>query len=78
MTVYELIQELCNYKPDAQVVFKVYSDDFEVDTDVTFDVNGERIERPVTVTARFDDYVNIDGIYYKKSRIIDEVVIDLR
>ena len=61
MTVYELIQELSNYKADTEVRFKVNAE-FDTDVEAEFDREDENDTQTVTVTAEFDDYVDFDDI----------------
>lgn len=61
MTVYELIQELSQYKADTEVRFKVNAE-FDTDVEAEFDRENEDDIQEVTVTAKFDDTVDIDDI----------------
>ena len=61
MTVYELIQELSQYKADTEVRFKVNLE-FDTDVEAEFDRKDENDTQEVTVTAEFDDYVEFDDI----------------
>lgn len=57
MTVYELIQELSQYKADTEVRFNVKAE-FDTDVEAEFDREDENDTQTVTVTAEFDDYVD--------------------
>ena len=62
MKVYELIQELSQYKADTEVKFHVKTT-FDTDVEAEFDREDENDIQEVTVTAEFDDYVDFDDIY---------------
>ena len=61
MTVYELIQELSQYKADTEVRFKVNAE-FDTDVEAEFDRENENDIQEVTVTAEFDDNVDFNDI----------------
>ena len=61
MTVYELIQELSQYKSDTEVIFKVYAE-FDTDVEAEFDREDENDIQEVTVTAGFDNNVDFNDI----------------
>ena len=61
MTVYELIQELSQYKADTEVEF-YFKGTFSTDVKAEFDRNNEDDEQEVIVDAEFDDNVEFDGI----------------
>lgn len=61
MTVYELIQELVQYKADTEVNFHVKAK-FDADVEAEFDRNNEYDTQTVTVTAEFDEDVSFDDI----------------
>lgn len=61
MTVYELIQELSQYKADTKVEFHVKAE-FDTDVEAEFDRNNENDTQEVTVTAEFNDDVSFDEI----------------
>lgn len=54
MKVYELIQDLVQFKPDTEVEFHVKAK-FDTDVEAEFDRNNENDTQEVTVTAEFDD-----------------------
>lgn len=73
MTVYELIQELCQYDADAKVSFEVLAD-FKYDAE--FDRDKEDIQE---VDISFNESVELDEI--KERRYIttpNEVVVRLQ
>ena len=77
MTVYELIQELSQYKSDTEVIFKVYAE-FDTDVEAEFDREDENDIQEVTVTAEFDDYVDFDDISdYERDRYRPCIEINL-
>lgn len=53
MTVYELIQELAQFKPDTEVVFD-FKGTFDADMEATVDLEGEE-EQTVSGEVVFDD-----------------------
>lgn len=61
MKVYELIQELSQYKADTEVEFHVKAT-FDTDVEVEFDRDNEKDTQDVTVTAEFDEDVDFDDI----------------
>ena len=61
MKVYELIQELSQYKADTEVEFHVNAK-FDTDVEAEFDRDNESDTQDVTVTAEFDEYVDFDDI----------------
>lgn len=61
MKVYELIQELSQYKADTEVEFHVKAT-FDTDVEAEFDRDNERDTQDVTVTAEFDEDVDFDDI----------------
>ena len=77
MTVYELIQELSQYKSDTEVIFKVYAE-FDTDVEAEFDREDENDIQEVTVTAEFDDYVDFDDINdHERDRYMPCIEINL-
>lgn len=61
MKVYELIQELAQYKADTEVNFHVKAK-FDTDVEAEFDRKNEDDTQTVTVTAEFDEDVSFDDI----------------
>ena len=61
MKVYELIQELSQYKADTEVSFHVKAE-FDTDVEAEFDRDNENDTQEVTVTAEFDEDVTFDDI----------------
>ena len=61
MKVYELIQELSQYRADTEVEFHVKAT-FDTDVEAEFDRDNESDTQDVTVTAEFDEYVDFDDI----------------
>lgn len=61
MKVYELIQELTQYKPDTEVKFHVKAK-IDVDVKAAFDRDNEDDEQDVTVEADIDEYFEFDDI----------------
>lgn len=61
MKVYELIQELSQYKADTEVEFHVKAT-FDTDVEAEFDRGNEKDTQEVTVTAEFDEDVYFDDI----------------
>lgn len=61
MKVYELIQELSQYKADTEVEFHVKAT-FDTDVEAEFDRGNEKDTQEVTVTAEFDEDVDFDDI----------------
>lgn len=57
MKVYELIQDLVQFKPDTEVEFHVKAK-FDTDVEAKFDRNNENDTQEVTVTAEFDEDVD--------------------
>ena len=77
MTVYELIQELSQYKADTEVIFKVYAE-FDTDVEAEFDREDENDIQEVAVTAEFDDYVDFDDINdHERDRYMPCIEINL-
>ena len=77
MTVYELIQELSQFKPDTEVVFHVKSD-MDFDVEATFDRENENDTQDVTVTASIDDEFSFDDIKdNERSRSHPNIAINL-
>lgn len=77
MTVYELIQELTNYKGDTEVRFHVQAE-FSTDVKAEFDREDENNTQEVTVDAGFDedvDFYDIDD--FSDSRYSPRIVINL-
>lgn len=56
MKVYELIQDLVQFKPDTEVEFHVKAK-FDTDVEAEFDRSNENDTQEVTVTAEFDEDV---------------------
>ena len=67
MKVYELIQELSQYRADTEVEFHVKAT-FDTDVEAEFDRDNESDTQDVTVTAEFDEYVDFDDIEDNESR----------
>lgn len=67
MKVYELIQELSQYKADTEVEFHVKAK-FDADVEAEFDREDESNTQDVTVTAEFDEDVNFDDIMDNENR----------
>lgn len=61
MKVYELIQELLQFKADTEVEFHVKAK-FNTDVEAEFDRDNENDTQEVTVTAEFDEDVTFDDI----------------
>lgn len=61
MTVYELMQELAQYKADTRVNFHVKAE-FDTDVEAEFDRENEHDKQEVTVTAIFNEDVDFDDI----------------
>ena len=61
MTVYELIQELSNYRAETEVRFHVCAD-IDVDVEAEFDRSNESDTQEVTVTAGIDDDFEFDDV----------------
>ena len=61
MKVYELIQELAQYKPDTEVEFHVKAS-IDVDVEAEFDRSNENDTQDVTVTAEIDENFEFDDI----------------
>ena len=76
MTVYELIQELSNYNADTEVRFKVNAE-FDTDVEAEFDREDENDIQEVTVTAKFDDYVEFDDISDYERGLMPSIEINL-
>lgn len=74
MTVYELIQELSRYKADTEVRFNVKAE-FYTDVEAEFDRENEEDTQEVTVTAKFDDYVDFDDIDDNEERYLKPHII---
>ena len=69
MKVYELIQELSQYKADTEVEFHVKAT-FDTDVEAEFDRDNENDTQEVTVTAEFDEDVDFDDIEDNESSIL--------
>lgn len=67
MTVYELIQELSQFKADTEVEFHVKAK-FDTDVEAEFDRNNDDDTQEVTVTIEFDDNIDFDNIDNNESR----------
>ena len=68
MTVYELIQELSQYKAETEVRFHVDAQ-LDVDVEAKFDRNNEEDTQEVTVTADIGEDFDFDDISdYENSR----------
>ena len=67
MKVYELIQELSQYRADTEVEFHIKAT-FDTDVEAEFDRDNESDTQDVTVTAEFDEYVDFDDIEDNESR----------
>ena len=77
MKVYELIQELSQYKADTEVEFHVKAT-FDTDVEAEFDRDNESDTQDVTVTAEFDEDVSFDDIEdNERSRIHPNITINL-
>ena len=74
MKVYELIQELVQFKPDTEVVFE-FKGAFDADMEATVDLEGEE-EQTVSGEVEFDDRLSFDEIE-DKERYRNEAVIKL-
>lgn len=61
MKVYELIQELSNYKADTEVEFHVKAR-MDIDVKATFNREDEDDEQNVTVEADIDEHFEFDDI----------------
>lgn len=61
MTVYELIQELAQYKADTEVKFHVKAK-MDMDVKATFDRDNEDDEQEVTVEADIDEDFDFNDI----------------
>lgn len=61
MKVYELIQELSQFKADTDVEFHVKAK-FDTDVEAEFDRDNVNDTQEVTVTAEFDEDVDFDEI----------------
>lgn len=61
MKVYELIQELAQYKADTEVYFHVKAK-MDVDVKATFDRENEDDEQEVTAEADIDEDFEFDDI----------------
>lgn len=68
MKVYDLIQELSQYKADTEVEFHVKAT-FDTDVEAEFDRDNENDKQDVTVTAEFDEGVAFDDITDNESSI---------
>lgn len=68
MKVYELIQELSQYKADTEVEFHVKAT-FDTDVEAEFDRGNDKDTQDVTVTAEFDEDVDFDDIEDNEGRI---------
>lgn len=67
MTVYEMIQELSNYKADTEVTFHVNAE-FSTDVEAEFDRENLSDVQGVTINANFDEYVDFGGIISRESK----------
>ena len=77
MKVYELIQELSQYKADTEVEFHVKAT-FDTDVEAEFDRDNEKDMQGVTVTAEFDEDVDFDDITdNESSRYHPNITINL-
>lgn len=77
MKVYELIQELSQYKADTEVGFHVKAT-FDTDVEAEFDRDNENDTQEVTVTAEFDEDVDFDDITdNESSRYHPNITINL-
>lgn len=77
MTVYELIQELAQFKPDTKVNFHTKGK-MDVDTTATFDRENEDDEQNVVVEVEIDEYFEFDDITdNERSRIVPSITINL-
>ena len=61
MEVYELIQELSQFKADTEVNFHVKAT-FDTDVEAEFDRDNEDDTQEVTVDAEFDEDVDLEEI----------------
>lgn len=61
MKVYELIQELSNYKADTEVEFHVKAR-MDIDVKATFNREDEDDEQNATVEADIDEHFEFDDI----------------
>lgn len=61
MKVYELIQELSQYRADTEVIFHVDTS-LDVDVEAEFDRNNDNDVQSVTVTADIDEDFEFDDI----------------
>ena len=61
MKVYELIQELSNYKADTEVKFHVKAN-MDIDVSAEFDRENEDDVQEVTVKAEIDEDFDFDDI----------------
>lgn len=79
MTVYEMIQELAQYKPDTEIKFHVKAE-FDADVEAEFDRNNENDKQSVTAAAEFDEEVDYDYIHnYENIRYgIPSIQINLK
>ena len=69
MKVYELIQELSQYKADTEVEFHV-KETFDTDVEAEFDRDNENDTQEVTVTAEFDEDVDFDDLSFDNEQQI--------
>lgn len=77
MTVYDLIQELSQFRADTPVEFRVKAV-FDTDVEAEFDRENENDRQDVTVTAEFDDTVSYDGIDGDENNVYNpKVTIEL-
>lgn len=74
MKVYEMIQELAQFKPDTEVVFD-FNGTFDADMEATVDLEGEE-EQTVSGEVDFDDRLSFDEIE-DKERYYNQAVIKL-
>ena len=77
MTVYELIQELAQFKPDTEVTFHVEAK-MDLDVEAEFDRSNEDDTQDVTVEADIDENFDYEDItnhessyYHDKEAIIN-------
>ena len=77
MKVYELIQELSQYKADTEVEFHVKAT-FDTDVEVEFDRDNKNDTQEAIVTAEFDEDVDFDDITdNESSRYHPNITINL-
>lgn len=77
MTVYELIQELSQFKADTKVEFHVKAK-FDTDVEAEFNRNNNDDVQYVTVMAEFDEDVDFNDIEdHERYTAIPRVTINL-